>query len=160
MRNGRCRIGKAEGETNGFIKEQQRRIFQNQTRHSEALFLTARDHHATLADHGVVAVRKRADGVVHVCAFRSLFDLVLAGIHVAVFDVVADCVVEQRCVLGHDADCFAQAFERDVADVLAVNEDAAFLGVVVAEEEAEDGGFSAAGGTDDGDLLAGGDGEV
>jgi hypothetical protein len=43
---------------------------------------------------------------------------------------------------------------------LAVDKDAAFLCVVVTEEKAQDCGFTAAAGTNDSDLFAGGDGEV
>ena len=71
-----------------------------------------------------------------------------------------DCVVEEGCVLGYDSDAFAEGFELDITNVLAVDCDAAGLDIVEAEEEAEDGGFSAAGGADDGDFLACWNGEI
>ncbi len=42
-----------------------------------------------------------------------------------------------------------------LADVLAVDEDGAGLHIVEARDEADDGGFAAAGGADDADELAG-----
>ena len=96
----------------------------------------------------------------HVRPFRCLDDLLFARFQVAIFDVVTNGVVEQRRILRHDADRLAQALERDVADILAIDQNASFLYIVVAEEQAQDCGFSAAGRTHDGDLLAGGDGEV
>jgi rRNA pseudouridine-1189 N-methylase Emg1 (Nep1/Mra1 family) len=77
-----------------FIEEQQRRVFQDQPRHGETLLLTSANHHTALANHGVVSVRERADCVVHVCALRSLDDLLVARFHVTVFDVVPDGIVE------------------------------------------------------------------
>jgi hypothetical protein len=94
------------------------------------------------------------------CASRCFVDLFHRSVEVAVVNVVADGVVEQRCILRHNTNRASQAVERDVANVLPVDKDAAFLGVVKAEEEAEDRGLAAAAGADDGDFFAGGDGQV
>ena len=48
----------------------------------------------------------------------------------------------------------------EFGEVGAVDEDRAGGGVGEAAEDVEEGGFSGAGGADDGDELAGGDGEV
>jgi hypothetical protein len=147
-------------DTYRFVKEEERRIFKDKSRYRETLLLASTDHHPALADHGIVPIRERTDRVMHVCAFRCLDDLFITCFHVAVLDVVSDSVVKQWRVLWYDTNRFAQAFERHVANVLAVDKDTAFLGVVVSEEQAQDGGFSAAGGTDDGNLLACWDREV
>ena len=63
-------------------------------------------------------------------------------------------------VLSARVGAFAEGFELDITNVLAVDCDAAGLDIVEAEEEAEDGGFSAAGGADDGDFLACWNGEI
>ena len=44
--------------------------------------------------------------------------------------------------LGHDANGAPEAVERDLANVLAVDEDAATLGVVETEEQAQQGRFA------------------
>jgi hypothetical protein len=77
-------------------------------------------------------------------------------------DVVFDGVIEQWCILRHDTNGATQTVERNVANVLTINEDATFLRIVVAEQEAQDGGLSAPRRPDDGDFLAGRDsqGEV
>lgn len=67
--------------------------------------------------------------------------------------------MEKRRVLWHDSDVLPHALELTLHDVLAVDEDPAGLWGVETEEEAEDGGFAAAGGADDRGLGAGGDGE-
>lgn len=103
-----------------------------------------RNHHAALAHHGLVAGRKRHDGVVDLCPFGDSKHLVLGRIDPAVPDVMLDGVVEQGRVLGNHSDGFAQRLQREVTDVLAVHEDPARLHVVEAEEQSKDGGFSVA----------------
>ena len=85
---------------------------------------------------------------------RGVLDLVLRRTDAAVGDVVADRVVEQHGVLRHHADRRAQAFLRHVADVLAVDPDAALGHVVEAEQQPADGGLARAGRPDDRQLAA------
>ena len=63
--------------------------------------------------------------------------------------------MEQRDVLRHDGDGLAQAFLRDVRDVLSVDQDAAALDVVESLQQREQRRFSAAGPADQADPLAG-----
>uniref|UniRef100_A0A0B7K5W6 Uncharacterized protein n=1 Tax=Bionectria ochroleuca TaxID=29856 RepID=A0A0B7K5W6_BIOOC len=63
--------------------------------------------------------------------------------------------VEEQGVLGHDADGVAEGALGDVADVAAVDPDAAGGDVVVAQEELGEGGLACARGADEGDCLAG-----
>ena len=70
-----------------------------------------------------------------------------------------DIRVEQRRVLGNYPDILTQAFQLHLVDVLVIDEDLPRCRVVEAVEKAEDGGFTAARGTDNGDFLAGRDGE-
>ena len=117
-----------------FIEEQQWWVLQDQSRHSKPLLFTTTDHHATLANHGIVSIRESSDGVMYVCSFRCLYDLLLGRFHVTVLDVMPDSVVEQWRVLRYDTNRLAQALELDVTDILTVNRDASLLGVVVTEE--------------------------
>ncbi|MCY1518954.1 hypothetical protein D9M68_536900 [compost metagenome] len=87
-------------------------------------------------------------------------DLRVARVRAPVADVVADGVVEQHGVLRHDADRRPQAGLRHVADVLAVDQNRAAVGVVEAEQQARDGGFARARRAHDGNGLAGGDREA
>jgi hypothetical protein len=70
---------------------------------------------------------------------RSGHDVGLAGARLAVGDVVFDGVVEQHRILRHDADRVAQRLLRHVAQVLAVDGDAAAVDVVEAEQQARHG---------------------
>ncbi len=94
------------------------------------------------------------------CAWRaaSLHRLV-AGIGPAVEDVVADRAVQQRGVLRHQADLAAQRILRDVGDVLPVDEDAAALDVVEAQQQVDQRRLAGARAADQPDLLAGRDGQ-
>ena len=67
---------------------------------------------------------------------------------------MAERVVEEAGLLRHDADGSAEALQVEVADVDAVDGDAATLDVVEAEEQAEERRFSAAGRAHEGDRRA------
>ena len=62
--------------------------------------------------------------------------------------------MEQRDVLRHDADRFAQALLGDAGDILAVDQDAAVLHVVEALQQREQRRLAAAGMADEADALA------
>ena len=74
-------------------------------------------------------------------------------------DVVGDGAGEEEGVLQDDAEALAEGFEVLLADVDAVDEDAAALDVVEAHHEADDGGLACAGVAYDGGGLVGFDGE-
>ena len=78
----------------------------------------------------------------------------LAGVGAAVEDVVAHRAVQQRGVLRHHADLRAQAVLRDVGDVLAVDQDAARLQVVEAQQQVDERRLAGARAADQADLLA------
>ena len=75
---------------------------------------------------------------------RRLDDFLARGLGPAVGDVVVDGIVEQHRILRHDADGAAQAFLRDLADVLTIHEDAACGRVVEAEQQARQRGLARA----------------
>ena len=74
-------------------------------------------------------------------------------------DVLLDRAGEQERILQHDAEAAAQIVEIHVADVDAVDADRALLHVVEAQQQRDDRGLAGAGVADDGDGLAGFDGE-
>ncbi len=77
-------------------------------------------------------------------------------------DVVGDALVEQDGFLRDERDVVAQRLQRDMRDVLAVDGDAAGVAIVEAQEDIEDRALAGAGGTDQRDLLPGGnvDGDI
>ena len=91
------------------------------------------------------------------CACASLRgrdDLGVARARAAVADIVADRAVQQRGVLRHHRDLRAQAFLRDVGDVLAVDQDAALFEVEEAQQQVDQRRLAGAGAADQADLLA------
>ena len=85
----------------------------------------------------------------------GLHALLIGGVQAAIADVLHDGAGEQVGVLQHDAQGAAQVVLADVAHVDAVVGDGAGLDIVKPVDEIGNGGFSRAGGADEGDLLAG-----
>lgn len=85
--------------------------------------------------------------------------MLIGGIRAGVAEVIGDGAGEEEGGLGDDADLVAIVGEVEGADILAVDEDVAVLEFVEAGEEAADAAFAGAGMADEGDGLAGGDGE-
>ena len=80
----------------------------------------------------------------------------LGGVGLAVEDVVADRSREQEHVLLNDSDAPSDRFERERADVLAVDHDRAVLRPQLVEirKQVAERRLAAAGGTDEGKFLA------
>ena len=105
----------------------------------------------------VVALGQAFDELADLGEVGGLAHFLVGRVGAAVADVVGDGVVEQHGVLRDHADGGAEARLGDVAQVLAVDGDAALDDIVEAIEQARDGGLAGAGRADDGDGLAGRD---
>ncbi len=86
---------------------------------------------------------------------RGRHDLVHGRVEPAVSDVVGDRAGEQQRRLHHEAHLVAQAIERQVLGVVAVDPDRAVLGVVEAHEQVHERRLAGAGRTHDSDAVAG-----
>ena len=113
-------------------------------------------------EHLVVASGEFGDDGVGEAFLGGGFDvgLVVLLIDTADGDVLTGGHFEAHEVLEDDADVAVEIFEGVVAEVDAVEEDLAFGGIVEARNEFDDGGFALAVFADEGDALAGGEGEV
>src|SRR5262249_43191860 len=109
-----------------------------------ALLLAAGELQSPLAHPGLVFVGQRLDEVVDVRGARRFYDLGLRRRRTTIVDVVADAVVEQDRVLRNDADRAAQARLADIADVGAIDADAAARHVVEAEQQPRKRGLARA----------------
>ena len=138
-----------------LVENQNRRPPDRRTGDSETLALTMRKRNAAFAKNRVVALRQRGDKLVRVGESRGGEDLLARRARRGAGDVVADAGGEQHVVLEHDADLRAQRFERELADVAPVNQQAPALRVVEPEHEAQQGGLAAARRADQRDVLAG-----
>ena len=143
-----------------LVEHEDRRVLQHDAGDGDALALAARELDAALADMGVVAraaalVLQSRDELVRLAAVRRLDQLRLAGVGAAEQDIVADRAVQQRRVLGDHADLRRAAISCvTVGDVLAVDQDAAALDVVEAQQQVDEGRLAGAGAADEADLLA------
>ena len=127
----------------GLVQDEYGRVLEEHAGDGQALLLPARQAHAALADHGVVAVLHGEDVVVDVGALGGLDDLLLGGVETPVEYVVADGGVEQVDVLLHDAHVAAQRLERDAVDLLAVDEQLARGDVVEVGDQVAQRGLAA-----------------
>jgi hypothetical protein len=72
----------------------------------------------------------------------------------------SDASIEHRGFLRDHADLLAQGLLSDLPEVVAVHGDLALFGVVKAQEEGDERGFSGPAGPDDAQLFPGADGQV
>ncbi|MCW0416310.1 hypothetical protein NB689_002064 [Xanthomonas sacchari] len=143
----------------GLVQDQDRRVLEQHAGDGDALALAAGQLHAALADLRVVAalalaVLQLLDELVGARLGHGGAQLRLAGIWAAVQQVVADRAVQQRGVLGDQADLLTQALLGDAGDVLPVDQDAALLQVVQPQQHVDQGRLAGAGRPDQADLLA------
>lgn len=118
--------------------------------------LTAGELLTAFADDGVVAAGESEDELVGFGGAGGGFDFFGGGVGFAIGDVLADGAVEEEDILADKADCAAQGGVAEIGEGEAVEGDLPGNGIVEPEEEADNGGFSGAGGADDGMGFAGG----
>jgi hypothetical protein len=95
----------------GFVEEEDGGVLQQGAGDGEALLLSAGKFAALVADDGFVALRLGQNKIVGVGLAGGFFDFILRGFRAAEADVVQDSVVEEKSVLGDDADLLAQGVE-------------------------------------------------
>ena len=153
-------FGFAVETAGGFIEDEDARVAQDDAGEGDALFFTAAEAVAALADDGVVAIGEAGDEAVDVGGAGGLLDLFLGGIGAGEADVDGDGIVEEEGLLGDHADVGGEGSEGEVTQVDAIETDAALLGVIEARNEVGEGGLTGAAGADEGGELAGLDGEI
>ncbi|KAH0442305.1 P-loop containing nucleoside triphosphate hydrolase protein, partial [Aureobasidium melanogenum] len=137
-----------------LVENDNARVFQNGASNRDALTLTPRQAHATFADAGVVMIRQPLDELVQLCGTRGAHDIRTRGGGPPVRNVVGNRLVEQHGVLRHDADGFAQALLRHLAQILAVDPDGATVGLIEPEQELHNGRLARPAAADHGQRLA------
>src|SRR6185295_6196458 len=125
-----------------------------------ALALPARQRRAPLADQRVVALGKLPDELVGVREPGGLLDFGARGVGLAVGDVLPDRLVEEDRLLLDVADLVTERLQRVRPQVLSVDPDRAFRGIVEARDEVDQRRLAFAGRADDRAHLAGRDFEV
>jgi len=114
-----------------------------------------RELHAALAHHRLVAVGKVLYELVGSRVSCRGVDSVAVGLEAAVGDVLGDGPVEQERFLGDVAHGPAQVRHREVAHVVTIESDRPTVGVVEANEQANERRLAAPGRADDTDGFPG-----
>ncbi|MNF49491.1 hypothetical protein D3C84_307630 [compost metagenome] len=112
---------------------------------------------ATLADLQLVALGVQAGEFVHAGQLGGLQHLLVLHVACAGHQVVAQGAGEQLDVLGHIADVVAQVADVQLAHIDAVEQQAATVGLVQADDQPGQRTLARAAAADDADLLAGAD---
>jgi len=137
-----------------LVQDQDGRVLQERAGDGDPLPLAAGEEPAPLPNPRLVTLRQRLDEAVRLGEPGGALHLRERHLWPAVGDVGADGVVEDQRLLRHERDLRAQAGERHLADVLAVDCDPAAGGIPEAGEQVRHGRLPAAGGADQGHHLA------
>ena len=119
-----------------------------------ALPLAAGERLAAFADERIVAVGQVQNELVGAGGAGGGDDFGRRCVGPAVGDVLGDRAVEQERLLQHDADVAAILFDRERADVGAIDENRAVGDVVEAADEIHERALAGAAGADEADHFA------
>ena len=141
------------------IQNQDGCILEQSACDGDALLLAARDGHAALAQHRLVAILEVHDVIPHIGQTCSPVDLLRCGVVHTEPDVVGDGIREEEIVLRNVGTGVAHRVDGDGVDVLAVHKQGAVRHIVGAEQQIDQSRLARAGLAHDADALAGLDGK-
>src|SRR5262249_57993499 len=121
----------------------------------DTLALSAGERGGAFTDASLIPLRQGGNEVVGVGRARGGDHLFLRRIWPAEAEIIGDGAVEQCRVLGDDRDHPAHLIRVECTDVVSANADRAGLGVVLAQQQAEDGGFAGTARADNTNRLTG-----
>jgi hypothetical protein len=136
------------------VEDEHGRVGQDRAGDRDALALAAREREAAFAEHRVVAVGQLRDEVPCAGQPHRALDVLVVGAGPADADVLAHALAEEERFLEDQRDDAPHVVEAKRAQVVAVEQHAAVLGVVEAREQARDGALARAGRADERQGLA------
>src|SRR5207237_1274910 len=142
-----------------LVEDEDGRVANDCAGDSDALPLSAGQGQASFAHLGVVAVGHPRDELVRVGEPRRIDDLLFGSVGPPVCDVLPYRAAEEDGVLQYETDLVAHALQLVIADVDAVDQDAAGGRIVEPRDEAHHRRFSRSRRPHDADELAGADRE-
>ena len=108
-----------------LVQNQDGRVLEDGAGNGDALLLAAGKPKSFFADHGIVALRHVHNEIVRQCVARRLFHQRALRVRLAVSDVVVHRVVEEDGLLRDLRHLAPQRGQRQIAQVVAVNQNAA-----------------------------------
>ena len=109
---------------------------------------------AVVDQQGVVALGKTLDVIVDMGGFGGGDDLLPGCLRTAVSDILINRPVKEPGILENHGIGQAQALSCQQGGILLVHQDFPRLDIIEAHQQVDKGGFSGAGGADDGDHAA------
>src|SRR5205085_11857530 len=128
-----------------LIEDEDGRVADHGAGNRHALALAPREGLTALADDGLVALGQAHDELVRVGGPGRGDDLLHGGLGPPVGDILADGGPKEHRLLRHDADAGAQRGQRQTPQVDAVEQDAALVRVVEAQQQADKRALTGAG---------------
>ena len=138
----------------GLIQHEYARILEDDARQGNTLFFTTAQAITALADDGVILVGQPGDEIVNVGCPCSMFQFRLGGIQPGIEKIGTDGIVKQIGLLGDHADLATDKIQRQIAQVIAIQQHTAMGGVIQARNQIGDGGLTCPAGTDQCGQLA------
>ena len=124
-----------------LVEDQDRRVTQQRAGDRDALALPAGELDAPLPDHRGVALRQPRDELVGVRGPRRRLELPIARVGFAEAQVVLDAAVEKVGVLVHHRDAAVDVVRMKLPQVVPADPHHAFVRVVEAQQQPDDGGL-------------------
>ena len=143
-----CRSNSEIERGSGFVEQDEVRVLEQRARNRNALPLAPGELGSVLAGRRVVSAGKRHDEIVRVGRARRVDDLGFARTCAPHGNIFADRAAKQEHILPDIGNLAAQGAARHRCDILAVDDDAAAVRLMEAQQQIEDRGLAAAGGTD------------
>src|ERR1700757_3641189 len=125
----------------GLIEDKNRRVLEQGAGYGDTLTLSPGEAETTFANDRFVTHGSFADEVMRQGGAGRGLDQLLRDVRLPIGNVVANRIVKKHRVLGHDADLRAQGMQRDVADVLAVDEQASRGDIEEARDQVDERAF-------------------
>src|SRR5665648_583286 len=153
----RCAQARVGGEVQGreaVVEDVDLRPLGERPCDGQTLPLTAGDAGSALGDGCLELFRHLGDELPALSDLQITPELLVGGVVVAVAQVARHRAAEQKRLLRHETDATPEVLLRHVADVDAVDEDAAAGNVVEPRNETDERGLAAAGAADDSRHLA------
>ena len=140
--------------TGRLIEDQNGGVLQESAGDRQSLAFTPGQGGTPLADHGVVASGHLGDEIMRPSSPGGGLDFITGGIRPSIRDILGNRNRKEKRFLQNKGNLVAKVAQTEIADVLAVDADAALPGIEKAGNEADEGGFSGAGGADDRESFA------